>query len=172
MTEADFEKVKDYLRRIVAQTKGVSASYGDVSTRLVSGDAVIAFLGWAAVNSFAADAGKKTVKTTLPEEGGYSFIDSYAIPPTADNVDSAHAWINEGLDPKVNAEAANYLVGGVTVEASVDLLKPDIKALYDYSDIDSWFARAPAYNNPPVKSDEFVTVDKVIAAWQELKAAA
>src|SRR3712207_8201162 len=46
-----------------------SPSFGDVSTRLVAGDAVISFLGWAAINQFARDAGKETVDTVLPEEG-------------------------------------------------------------------------------------------------------
>jgi spermidine/putrescine-binding protein len=171
MTEEDFQTVTDWLKRLIAQTKGVAPSYGDATTRLVSGDAVVSFLGWAAMNSFAKAAGKDTVLTVLPREGGYSFVDAYAIPPTSDNVDSAHAFINQGIDPQVNAEAANYLVGGTTVADSVPLLTPDIAALYDYSTIDTWFDRAPLYNNPPVESDEFVTIDKVIATWQELKAA-
>jgi spermidine/putrescine-binding protein len=172
MTQDDFKKVTDWLKELIKQTKGVAPSYGDATTRLVAGDANISFLGWAAMNSFAKDAGKDTVLTVLPKEGGYSFCDSYAIPPTSDNVDSAHAWIDEGLDAKVNAEAANYLVGGTTCAPSVANLKPDIAALYDYANIDTWFDKAPLYNNPPVKSDQYVTVDKVIAAWQELKASA
>jgi spermidine/putrescine transport system substrate-binding protein len=172
LTEDQFSQISDWLKRVTAQTKGISPSYGDASTRLVSGDAVLAWPGWAAVNQFAADAGKKTVKTVLPKEGGYSFCDSYAIPPTSDNVDSALAWINEGLDPRVNAEAANYLVGGTTCAPSVEFLKPAIAKLYPYDKLDELVAKAPFYNNPPVKSDEFVTIDKVFAAWQDVKASA
>jgi spermidine/putrescine-binding protein len=172
MTEDDFQKITDWLKELMKQTKGIAPSYGDATSRLVSGDATISFLGWAAMNSFAKDAGKDTVLTVLPKEGGYSFCDAYAIPPTSDNVDSAHALINQGADPQVNAEAAIYLVGGTTCAPSVDLLTPDIAALYDYANIDTWFEKAPLYGNPPIESDEFVTVDKVIAAWQELKATA
>ena len=171
-TEDQFSKVSDWLKGLVGQTKGISASYGDASTRLVSGDAVFAFPGWFAVNSFAADAGKKTVKSTLPREGGWSFCDSYAIPPTSDNRDTALAFINEGIDAHVNAEAANYLVGGTSCQASVPYLKPDIAAPYDYAKFDDFVQKAPFFPNPPVKSDQYVTYDKIVAAWQELKAGA
>jgi spermidine/putrescine transport system substrate-binding protein len=172
MTEDQFNEISDWLRRLAAQTKGISPSFGDATTRLVSGDAVLAFPGWAAVNQFAVDAGKDTIETTLPEEGGYSFCDAYAIPPTADNVDTAHALINQGLDPRVNAEAANYLVGGTTCAPSVEFLNAGIAELYAYDQLEALLERAPFYNNPPVESDEFVTIDKVFSGWQDVKASA
>jgi spermidine/putrescine-binding protein len=172
MTEDDFAQVTDWAKELVAQTKGLSTSYGDMATRLASGDAVLAFPGWAAVNAFAADAGKTTVKWTLPEEGGFGAVDAYAIPVTADNSDTAHAWINQGLDPKVNAEAADYLVGGTVCEASVDLVDPEVAAIYPYEDLESFFEKAELIRLPPVESDTYVTLDEVQSAWQEVKAAA
>ena len=74
------------------------------------------------MNTFAAAAGKDTVKTVVPKEGGFSFCDAYAIPEGADNADTTYAWINEALDPKVNADAAVELVGGVTVRGRAELL--------------------------------------------------
>ena len=62
-----------------------------MTTQLVNGDIVACWQGWAAMNSFAADAGKTTVKTMVPEEGSFSFCDLYAIPTTADNVDTAYS---------------------------------------------------------------------------------
>ena len=77
-----------------------------------------------------------------------------------DNLDTAHAWINQVLDPQANAEAAIYLVAGVTVEAAQPLLDEATAALYDYSDVESFFALA-LYNNPPVESD--VPHDRAVA---------
>ena len=172
MTEDDFTQVTDWAKELVAQTKGLSTSYGDMATRLAAGDAVLAFPGWAAVNAFAADAGKASVRWTLPEEGGFGAVDAYAIPVSADNPETAHAWINEGLDPKVNAEASNYLVGGTVCEGSVELLNPDIAAIYPYEDLESFFEKAELIRLPPVESDTYVTLDEVQSAWQEVKAAA
>jgi spermidine/putrescine-binding protein len=172
LTQDDFKKMVAWTKQLVAQTKGISTAYGDMATRLASGDAVFAFPGWAAVNQFAADAGKKTVKWTLPQEGAFGAVDAYAIPVTADNPDTAHAWINEGLDPKVNAEAANYLFGGTVCSGSVSLLNPEVAAIYPYTNLEAFFEKAQLIRLPPVQSDTYVTLDKVLAAWQEVKAAA
>ena len=108
-------KIEDLLKQIIAQSRGIAPSFGDLSTQLVSGDVAITWQGWAAMNSFAAAAGKNTVKTVVPKEGAFSFCDAYALPKGADNADTTYSWMNEVLDPQINADAAVYLVGGVTV---------------------------------------------------------
>ena len=145
VTEDQLADIKDLLSQIIAQSKGVSPSFGDMTTLLVSGDAVACWQGWSAMNNFAKDAGKDTVKTIIPKEGGWTYCDAYAIPSTVDNLDTAHAWINLALDPQVNAENAEYLVAGVTVEAAVPLLDEGHRvALLDYSDVESFFAKRAA----------------------------
>ena len=166
------QEVADLSAKFLAQTKGISASFGDMTTKLVSGEAVACYQGWAAMNSFAADAGLKTVLTNVPKEGSFSFCDAYAIPNGADNVDTALAWINESMDPVVNARAAEFLVGGVTVEASVTELNEATAALYPYDQLDSLLERAPFFNNSPLESDEFVTIQEWNDKWTEIKAGA
>jgi spermidine/putrescine transport system substrate-binding protein len=170
LTQDQLSEVEDLLRQMVAQAQAVSPSFGDMTTLLVSGDAVACWQGWAAMNKFALDAGKDTIMTNVPEEGSFTFADAYAIPSTVDNVDTAHAWINQVLDPTTNAEAAEYLVAGVTVEAALPLLDEATAALYDYSDVETFFEKAPLYNNPPVESDEYVTISQWQERWQEIKA--
>ena len=172
VTEDQLAEIKDLLSQIIAQSKGVSPSFGDMTTLLVSGDAVACWQGWSAMNNFAKDAGKNTVKTIIPKEGGWTYCDAYAIPSTVDNLDTAHAWVNLALDPQVNAENAEYLVAGVTVEAAVPLLDEATASLYDYSDVESFFAKAPLYNAPPTESDEYLTFPQWQEIWQELKAGA
>jgi hypothetical protein len=72
----------------------------------------------------------------------------------------------------VNADAAVYLVGGVTVQGAPELLDDATRSLYPYEDLDGLLERAPFYNNPPKESDEFVTFDEWQAKWQEIKAGA
>ena len=170
--KAELQNVVDLASQFVAQCESISPSFGDMTTKLVAGDIVACYQGWAAMNSFAAADGVDTIKTNLPEEGSFTFADMYAIPAGADNVDTAHAWINKVLDPVINAEAAEYLVAGVTVDAAVDLLSEETKSLYPYDDLDGFLELAPLYNNPPVESDEFVTQTEWTDAWQEIKAGA
>jgi spermidine/putrescine transport system substrate-binding protein len=164
--------IVDLMSQFVAQGRGVSPSFGDMTTKLVSGDAVACFHGWAAMNTFAADQGVDTIETNIPEEGSHSFCDSYAIPPTSENPDAALAWINQSLDPVVNAEAAEYLVGGVTVEASVANLNKATRDLYPYDDLDGLLELAPLAINAPTESDEFVTFPEWNEAFQGIKAGA
>jgi spermidine/putrescine-binding protein len=172
MTEDDFNTVTNWLKDLARQTKGVSPSYGDVSTRFIAGDAVLSFLGWAAYKSFGTAAGKTTIETVWPEKGGgLSFSNAWAIPPGADNADAVYAWIDETLRPEVNAATAAFLVGGVVVEGAEALLDPVTAALYPYDRLEEFFALAPLQQDPPLESDEFVTRQRVLAAWQDVKAA-
>lgn len=172
LTQDQYTKVKDLFQQFVDQTNGVSASYGDLTTKLVAGDVVACYEGWAAVNSFAAAKGVKTIKTNTPKEGSASFCDAWAIPPTADNVDTALAWINQVISPEINAKAAEYLVGGVTVADAVPLLDATTKSLYPYDQLDHLLEVAPFFNNPPVQSDQYVTIETVIKDWADIVAGA
>jgi len=168
--KASLPEVVDLNRQFVVQSESISASFGDMTTKLVAGDIVACYQGWAAMNSFAAAEGSTTVKTNLPTEGSFTFADMYAIPTGADNVDTAHAFMNQLLDPEVNARIAEYLVGAVTVDAAVDLLNEETRTLYPYEDIAGYLELAPLYNNPPLESDEFVTQKEWTDSWQEIKA--
>ena len=170
VTQDQKTEIVDLLTQIVQHARSVAPSFGDMTTQLVNGDIVACWQGWAAMNSFAADAGKTTVKTIVPEEGSFSFCDLYAIPTTADNVDTVYSYLNNVLEPEVNAAAAEFLVGGVTVEGAVEFLDEGIRSLYPYEDLDGLLERAPFYNNPPVESDEFVTYEEWVETWQEVKA--
>ena len=173
MTPAQFAKVTTWLKALVKQSKGVAPSYGDCAKRIADGDAVVGFPGWAAQVGFAAGSGNKNVRFVLPKEGGYAYCDSWAIPISADNAEAAYGYINNAIDPKVNANAAiEQILGGVTVAGAVKYLDKQTRSLYNYGNLDSFFAKAPLYANPPVKSSNFVTIDKVIAKWQEVKASA
>ena len=123
-------------------------------------------------SSGGAAAGKNTIETVWPANGGgLSFSNAWAIPPGADNVDTVYAWINETLKPEVNAAMAKFLVGGVVVEGAEGLLDPVTAALYPYDKLDEFFALAPLQQDPPLESDQYVTRQRVLAAWQEVKSA-
>jgi spermidine/putrescine transport system substrate-binding protein len=171
LPKAELANVIDFSSQIVAQCEAISPTFSDMSTKLVDGSIVACFQGWAYMHTETAAAGLTSVDTIIPEEGSWTFADMYAMPTGADNVDAAHAFMNNLLDPEVNAAAAEYLVAGATVDASVPLLSKDAKALYDvYDDPSAFFDSAPLYANPPTESDEFVTFSEWQEAWQEIKA--
>lgn len=182
LPKGEYSEIRDFLTKMVAQTKTVSPGFTEMTKALVDGEADVCYQGWAYQNYLAAQAGNKTVKTKTPKEGAFSFCDLYAIPSTTDNADTVHAWINESLDPIQNARIAEYLVAAVTVEASVDEINADTKALYPYDDLElgdttgerlnKLFELAPFYGNPPIESDEFVTFGEMQESWEEIKQSA
>lgn len=169
--ETDLPKLEEFFGQILAQTPGVSASIGDATNLLVSGEADICWQGWAAMNSFAAAAGNPNIKTGLPKEGGSSFCSAFAIPITADNPQTAYSWINNILEPDVNAAASDYLVSATPVVDSVALLDPTTRDLYPYyEDLDEFLTISPFSNYPPIESEEFMTQKEWLETWTELKA--
>lgn len=182
LPKEEYSEIRDFLTKMVAQTKTVSPGFTEMTKALVDGEADVCYQGWAYQNYLAAQAGNKNVKTTTPKEGAFSFCDLYAIPSTTDNADTVHAWINESLDPIQNARIAEYLVAAVTVEAAVDEINADTKALYPYDDLElgdttgerlnKLFELAPFYGNPPIESDEFVTFGEMQESWEEIKQSA
>jgi spermidine/putrescine transport system substrate-binding protein len=172
VSKDDGEKVFDLLSQVAAQSTGISPSFGDATTKMTAGDADVCWQGWAAMNEFAAAEGVDSFETEVPKEGSFSFCDAYALPSGADNADAALSWMNESLDPKVNADAAVILVGGVTVADAVPELPKNIASLYEYDKLDQLLERSPFYNNPPLESDQVVTFEEVQKRWQEIKAEA
>ncbi|MBA3735868.1 MAG: ABC transporter substrate-binding protein [Actinobacteria bacterium] len=170
MSKADFGEVKDFLRKMIAQTKGVSPTYGDLASRFAAGDVVAAFCGWPPIDQLAAGAGKKTIKTYLPKDGGVGYCDSMAIPTHARNTDTVHAWINATLEPKLAAQIDDSLGTATPVKPAIPLLTKDLQAAYPWNSLDGFFKKAPLYALAPFKSDKYVTWSDVVAAWQQLKA--
>ena len=174
MTTADLNKVKAYAARLLNEAgMVVTPSLGDVSSRFADKSAVLAFPGYSIVNVYAAQAGNKNIKFTVPKEGSFIYVDNWAIPKTASNVDGALAFINETLVPKISAAGTNYRDdGNVCVPASLPYLNKLAKSLYPYHDLAPFIAKATFGMDPPVASKTYVTATQANEAWQQLKASA
>jgi spermidine/putrescine transport system substrate-binding protein len=170
LTPEQLKNVKELLLQYKANARGIAASFGDLTDLLVSGEVVATFPGWAAVNVWASDRGVN-VAHTIPEEGGFTFIDAFAIPSQADNYDTSIEWINEALSPKVQACAAASLAAGVVTPDAVPFLDEKTAKLYPYDSIEDVFKKAPVYSLPPRQSDTYATYDDWLSMWEEVKAA-
>lgn len=170
LTKDQLGEVKSLLLEIKKQARGIAPSFGDLTDLLVSGEVVVTYPGWAAVNVWAADRNVK-IAHTIPAEGGFAFIDAFAIPAKSDNVATVVQWINEAIGPKVQACQAAALAAGVVNPEAVPLLDEKTAALYDYNKIEDVFKNAPVYSLPPRKSDQYATYDQWLSMWEEVKAA-
>ena len=162
------------LKQIIAQSRGVAPSFGDLATQLVAGDVAITWQGWAAMNSASRPPPARTrSRPSCRRRAAFSFCDAYALPKGADNADTTYSWINEVLDPQVNADAAVV----PRRRRHGDRARPSCSTTRRAASTRTrtWTACSSGrrfYGNPPRESDEFVTFDEWQAKWQEIKAGA
>ena len=164
------DELADLFQQFIDQSKSVAASPGDIVTQLVSGEVIAVFLGTPQFTLFANGAGGKgtAAKDVVDIQGGnLSFTDGYGIPNGADNADSAYAFINEVLEPKMNAAISEAFAGGVVVEGAEEFLPPN-RRLYPAADLDTILEAAPLQILAPLESDEFVTQGEWIERFTQL----
>ncbi|WP_114391754.1 polyamine ABC transporter substrate-binding protein [Oleisolibacter albus] len=126
------EKAED-LKKVEATFQAVRPSIKafvpSVIDPLASGDACVA-LGYSG-DVFQAATRAETAKTgtieySIPTEGAQVWFDTLAIPASAPNLESAHAYINYILDPKVMAGISDFVSYANAVPASWPLMKPEV----------------------------------------------
>ena len=170
-TPAQADQILSYWYELKKNARTIIPSYGNMADQFVSGEIIVGVPGWAAVNSFAAGKGDKSVMHTLPQEGAGAFVDGYMIPPEASGVDTVYAWINQAFDPKVQAQTAEYLVQGAVIPEAVPLMSPEAQKLYPYDQIaDILTKSAPLEAIPFVVPDGYANWEYWNKAWTTFKA--
>ncbi|TES91440.1 MAG: extracellular solute-binding protein, partial [Desulfobacteraceae bacterium] len=101
-----------------------------------------------------------------PKSGALGWIDTFALPAKAKNVDAAYKWINFILRPENAAVFTNAEKYGTASAGAVKLLDADVRKNFERSfpqkDIDNikWYPPVPA----KLESIEGKILDKVKAA--------
>jgi spermidine/putrescine transport system substrate-binding protein len=101
-----------------------------------------------------------------PKSGALGWIDTFAIPAKAKNVDGAYKWINFMLRPENAAVFTNLEKTGTASEGAIALTEPAVRANFDRSfskeaiDNIKWYPPVPA----KLEGIEGMILDKVKAA--------
>lgn len=170
-TKSQLDKIIAFWQRLRKNARLIVPSYGNMADLFNAGEIVAATPGWAAVNSFAAAKGKKTVKHVAPKEGSATFCDAFMIPSGAKDLDAVYAYINEAFAPKAQAQEAEFLVQAAVAPKAVPLMTRQTRALYPYGDIAKVLTKSAPLSGVPVKVPKgYTTVDDWNAAWQRFKA--
>ncbi|MBD9478013.1 polyamine ABC transporter substrate-binding protein [Pseudoxanthomonas sp. PXM02] len=111
---------------------------------LANGD-ICLVVGWSGdiiqARDRAAESGNGVnIAYSIPKEGAPQWFDMLAIPKDAKNVDSAYAFINYLLDPKVAAANTNFVTYPNPVPSSkpmVDKVIADDPTIYPPADVDA-----------------------------------
>jgi putrescine transport system substrate-binding protein len=105
-TPADVNNAVSMLRAV----RGDIRRFGDSSAIYDIADGkYCAFLTWATDVNLASERAANPSIRIPSAQSGVLFIDVMAIPKSAPNVNNAHTWINDALEPQVSAQMTNDL---------------------------------------------------------------
>ena len=171
MSEADLQVLVDWLTPYMAQMKVFAPSFGDVIGLLASGEVDAVMPGFDFIVNFAKLSGNDNAALTINLAEGVPILAScQGIASTADNLEAAHAWLNNLLSPQVSAANAELQGGIATVEGAVELINDELRARYPYDDLAGYLESSEIITDWPASSDDVMDADDIAAAWAELKA--
>jgi spermidine/putrescine-binding protein len=124
-------------------------------TALLNGDVDLGIV-WSGEGAILINEGGGKFTYTLPSEGAHMFIDSLAIPTTAQNVPAAHKFIDYILRPEVS----------VKISADFPYTNPNVEARKLLSDAER--ANAASYPQGDVKLSTFKDIGAAAADVDKL----
>lgn len=171
MTRFQLEEIKKFLLGLKANAKTIAPSYGDLSNLLISGEVVATFVGWGALDAWAAAEGVQ-VKSVLPQDGVVFMVDAYAIPPTCDNRPTALAWLDLMLSDAVQLAVVNELLTATVCPEVVKLIQnEELQKMYDYEHLEELVKQHPLMLfSPSQVSGDRVGYADWLKMWEEVKA--
>ncbi len=150
------------------QCRVFGSSNGDVISLFASGEIAACFSVWSGTPVETAKRGVKTVYA-VPAEGAVMWCDAWFMPISAQNIDTAYAFMNEAVAAKTQAEVAKAVTGGAVNKHAPALMDADTRALFDYGNLPEVFRKSPLQGQPPRTSDTYATYDEWTQAWTDFK---
>lgn len=168
VTKDDLKKIFEAAKPYRDQAKAFAASNGDIVSLITSGDVWACLIcGIDSVANVKRQGGQCAY--VIPSEGAFAWCDAFCIPTSAENVDTAHAFINEAIGGKEQAFLAKHTICGTPAKSAIAHMDEDTKSLYDYANMDAVLTKTPFLGIPPRESAEFATYDEWVQAYQDLK---
>ena len=151
------------------QARLVVLSMGDTASLMASGELDAALCADPNIINIGAEQ-DADLAMAIPKEGPVLWVDSWFVPISADNVETAHAFMNASLDPKVQAEVAMAVNQFPVSPGAVEHLSEEARNRIDYSNLDAFFSGGlPGI--PPTEADgQHATYDDWVRAWEGFKA--
>ncbi|HEY0290835.1 MAG TPA: extracellular solute-binding protein [Hansschlegelia sp.] len=146
--------------------RAMPASLGDGAELLIRGEADM-IMGWEPMVSWCK-AKDVEVKIAKPVEGTWAFVDTFNIAKGAPNLELDYAFVEQAISVEAQAAFGNANLLGVVNADAVKSLTPEVKALYDFDNLDAYFQHARIYPRMfGTESDgEHVTYDEVLDGYE------
>ena len=167
MTKPELDETIDLLIRLKKDhVRAMPASLGDGADLLIHGEADM-IMGWEPMVLWAKAKGVE-IAIAKPVEGTWAFVDTFNIAAKAPNLDLDYRFIDQAISTDAQAKFGNDNFLGVVNADAVDKLSPEVKALYNFDDLEAYFQHAHIYPRMfAAESDGVhVTYEQVIDGYE------
>jgi spermidine/putrescine transport system substrate-binding protein len=163
-----YKALMDDVAKDLLEAKPLVKNYwtnGDTLLEMLRSGEVAVAMGWDG-GGWKLHKENPDIDFIAPKSGALGWIDTFAIPAKAKNVEGAYKWINFMLRPENAAYFTNESGYGTASKGAVEFLDPDKKANFERSfsqeDIDNikWYPPVPAN----IEKIEGKILDKIKAA--------
>lgn len=131
----EYKEFLDEMERVLIKGKPVVRNYYENADALInsmrSGEIWVA-MAWEQV-SWKLHEENPDIDYVAPTSGPMAWIDTFAIPAKADNVEGAYKWINFSLRPENAAVFTNKEKYGTASLGATEFMQPNIKANFTRS---------------------------------------
>lgn len=171
LTSDQLDEVMELLGKFKPQLLSIAPNYGELPAMYSRGEILASVPDWTPT-ALAASTEGRTIKTTIPEEGAFSFVDSWMVVNGAENLSGAYAVINQAISPETQAIVGKSTGLGVVNPEAVSDLGDAVAEAWRYEQLDETFDKAPLYRGAPVdESGDITTYQEWTSRWEKFKAA-
>ena len=166
--EDEYQAILDKVEAELIDCKANVKTYwsgGDQLLALLRTGEVTAAMAWDA-GGWTLNAEDPSINFVAPESGALGWIDTFALPRRAENLDAAYQWINFIMQPEIAAQITNQS-GNFTASVGADAyvrseLRDAYRASFDQQALDNinWYPPVPA----GLEAIEGQVLDRVQAA--------
>ncbi|MCG6931800.1 MAG: extracellular solute-binding protein [Desulfofustis sp.] len=150
--EAKYQELMEGIGQKLIDAKGLVKTYwtnGDALLQSMRSGEVNVAMAWDN-GGWKLNAENPDIDFVAPKSGALGWIDTFAIPAKAENVEAAYKWINFMMRPENAAVFTNAEKYGTASAGAIEFYEADVKANFERSftkaDIDNikWYPPVPA----------------------------
>jgi spermidine/putrescine transport system substrate-binding protein len=170
LSRAQLDKVVAFMVKLIkTQVRVTTSDPFQALSVLARGEADLIASGVAIGFAALAPKGDKLLGT-IPKDGGATWIDTWAVPEKAPNLDSAYGFVNHMLSPDVQAKVASALTEGTVSKNAIDRVSKTNAEIYNYRDSSAIGTDlAPLFRFPLDSSPSRTNYTDWTNAWRQIQ---
>lgn len=170
LTSEQLDEVMSLLSDFKPQLLSIAPNYGELTAMYQRNEIVASVPDWTPTAVAAQEAGID-VRSTIPEEGAFSFVDSWMRVTGAENAAAEYRLIDQSISAEAQTVVAGSTGLGIVNQDAVAQLDAETQEAWNYEQLAQNFEQAPLYDGAPIEADgDVTTFQQWTERWEAFKA--